>query len=137
VAEPLIVVAAAIVAAGTESQSRVLVGQRSYPPDLAGRWELPGGKVEPGESEREALARECREELGIDIEIGDRAAADVATIGITGILRVYWARIAAGVPNASEHSDLRWLGGEELLDLDWVSPGDREVAETIRHSLAP
>lgn len=136
-AESLIVVAAAIVAVGPDSPSRVLIGQRSYPPELAGRWELPGGKVEPGESERAALARECREELGIDIEVGDRAAADVATIGVTGILRVYWASIAAGVPSASEHSDLRWLRGEELLDVDWVSPGDREVAETIRHSLAP
>jgi 8-oxo-dGTP diphosphatase len=137
VAEPLIVVAAAIVAVGTDARSRLLVGQRSYPPGLAGRWELPGGKVEPGEGEREALARECREELGIDIVVGDRAAADVATIGVLGILRVYWARIAAGVPNPSEHSELRWLTAEELLDVDWVSPGDREVAGTIRHSLAP
>jgi 8-oxo-dGTP diphosphatase len=137
VAEPLIVVAAAIVEAGADAHHRLLVGQRSYPPELAGRWELPGGKVEPGESEREALARECREELGIDIEVGERAAADVATTGVTGILRVYWARIAAGVPTATEHSELRWLGGEELVHVDWVSPGDREVAETIRHSLAP
>jgi 8-oxo-dGTP diphosphatase len=136
-AEQLIVVAAAIVETAIDAQPRVLVGQRSYPPELAGRWELPGGKVEPGETEREALARECREELGIDIEVGDRAAADVSTIGVTGILRVYWARIAAGIPNASEHSDLRWLGGEELHGVDWVSPGDREVAETIRRSLAP
>jgi 8-oxo-dGTP diphosphatase len=136
-AELLIVVAAAILETGIDAPSRVLVGQRSYPPELAGRWELPGGKVEPGESESDALARECREELGVDIVVGDRAAADVSTIGVTGILRVYWARIAAGVPTATEHSDLRWLGGDELLDVDWVSPGDREVAETIRHSLAP
>jgi 8-oxo-dGTP diphosphatase len=136
-AEQLIVVAAAIVDSGIDGQARVLVGQRSYPPELAGRWELPGGKVEPGESESDALVRECREELGVDIEVGDRAAADVPTIGVTGILRVYWARIAAGVPNASEHSDLRWLTGEELPGVDCVSPGDQEVAETIRHSLAP
>jgi 8-oxo-dGTP diphosphatase len=136
-AEPLIVVAAAIVAVGSDSGRRVLVGQRSYPPELAGRWELPGGKVDPGESEPAALARECREELGIDIEVGDRAAADVSTIGVTGILRVYWARIASGLPTALEHRELRWLGGEELPGVDWVSPGDREVAETIRRSLAP
>jgi 8-oxo-dGTP diphosphatase len=137
VAEPLIVVAAAIIETGTDARSLILVGQRSYPPELAGRWELPGGKVEPGESEREALARECREELGIAIEVGDRAAADVATIGVTGTLRVYWASISSGVPTATEHSELRWVSGHELVEVDWVSPGDREVAEVIRHSLAP
>ena len=57
-AQRLIVVAAAIVAADPGSGRRLLVAQRSYPPELAGRWELPGGKVEPGESEPAALVRE-------------------------------------------------------------------------------
>jgi 8-oxo-dGTP diphosphatase len=138
VADPLVVVAAAIVAAGDSgSGSRVLVGRRSYPPELAGLWELPGGKVEPGETEREALARECREELGVDVEVGDRAAADVATFAVTGTMRVYWARLTAGDPLPRVHSELRWVDGNELLGVDWVSPGDREVIETIRQRLAP
>jgi 8-oxo-dGTP diphosphatase len=50
-------------------------------------------------------------------------------------LRVYWARILTGVPVATEHAALRWLIGDELPDVDWVSPGDREIAQTIRNSL--
>jgi 8-oxo-dGTP diphosphatase len=136
-AQPLIVVAAAIVVAGSGAGRRLLVAQRSYPPELAGRWELPGGKVEPGESEPAALVRECREELGIEIEVGERAGDDAPTVGVTGTLRVYWASIRAGVAVPGEHSDLRWLGPDELLDVDWVSPADREIVETIRHSLGP
>jgi 8-oxo-dGTP diphosphatase len=134
-AESLIVVAAAIVASERTTGRRLLVAQRSYPPGLAGRWELPGGKVEPGESEPAALARECREELGVDIEVGVRVGDDVPTVGVTGTLRVYWARILTGVPVATEHAALRWLIGDELPDVDWVSPGDREIAQTIRNSL--
>jgi 8-oxo-dGTP diphosphatase len=135
-AQLLIVVAAAIVAADPDSGRRLLVAQRSYPPELAGRWELPGGRVEPGETEPAALVRECREELGIEIEVGERAGADAATVGVTGTLRVYWASIRAGVPVARVHHDLRWQDPSELLDLDWLS-ADREVVETIRHSLGP
>jgi 8-oxo-dGTP diphosphatase len=140
--EPLVVVAAAILAtvcsAGVEhapATTRILVAQRSYPVELAGRWELPGGKVEPGETEPEALRRECREELGVDVEIGGRAGDDVATTGVTGTLRVYWAWIRAGEPVAVEHREIRWLTGDELSGVDWVSPGDREIAESIRRSL--
>jgi 8-oxo-dGTP diphosphatase len=134
-AEPLIVVAAAIVTSEQTTGRRLLVAQRSYPPALAGRWELPGGKVEPGESEPVALARECREELGVDIEVGVRVGGDVPTVGVTGTLRVYWARVLTGVPVATEHAALRWLSAEELPDVEWVSPGDREIAQTIRISL--
>jgi 8-oxo-dGTP diphosphatase len=131
--ENVVVVAAAIVAA-TPPQ-RLLVAQRSYPPELAGRWELPGGKVEPGEGEREALRRECREELGVDIEVGGRAGPDRPTVGVAGTLRVYWASISSGVPVAREHQALRWLTSAELVDIRWVSPGDSDVVEAIRHSL--
>jgi 8-oxo-dGTP diphosphatase len=140
--KPLIVVAAAIIdtgsAADVETSSgalRVLVAQRSYPVELAGRWELPGGKVEPGETEPAALRRECHEELGVELDIGDRVGHDVATTGLTGILRVYWASIRSGVPVAVEHREIRWLTGDELAGVDWVSPGDREIVESIRHSL--
>ena len=141
--EPLVVVAAAILDTGSPAgvrsggaAARVLVAQRSYPVALAGRWELPGGKVEPGETEPVALRRECHEELGVELDIGGRVGHDVATTGVTGILRVYWAWIRRGVPKAVEHREIRWLTGDELAGIEWVSTGDREVVESIRHSLS-
>ena len=66
-----IVVGAAIVHDG-----RLLAARRSAPADLAGGWELPGGKVEPGESEADALVRECREELGVAVVVGERVPGE-------------------------------------------------------------
>ena len=64
-----------VVAGAVISGSTLLVAQRVRPPELAGRWELPGGKVGPGETERDALARELAEELGLevtDVAVGER-----------------------------------------------------------------
>ncbi len=83
-----IVVAGAIIA-----ESKVLVAQRVRPPALAGRWELPGGKVAAGESESDALARELAEELGVDVTVGPRLGDDVE-LNATTTLRAY--RVNAG-----------------------------------------
>ena len=100
-----VIVAAAIVAG---DPPRVLAAQRSYPPELAGLWELPGGKVHDGESDLDALVRECREELGVEVRPGRRLGDDVA-IGAQSVLRVWWAELVRGEPAALEHSALRWL----------------------------
>lgn len=116
-----IVVAGAIIAGAT-----VLVAQRDRPPQLAGRWELPGGKVVAGETEQAALARELSEELGLvvtDIEVGGRLGADVA-LNETTVLRAYRVRLIRGEPDARDHRALRWVTTAELHDLDWV-PADR------------
>jgi 8-oxo-dGTP diphosphatase len=57
-----------VVAGAVYDQGRLLAARRSAPPELAGRWELPGGKLEPGESGEQALVRELREELGVETE---------------------------------------------------------------------
>ncbi|WP_174237114.1 (deoxy)nucleoside triphosphate pyrophosphohydrolase [Mycobacterium basiliense] len=116
-----IVVAGAII-----SGSTVLVAQRLRPPELAGRWELPGGKVAHGETERVALARELAEELGLnvnDITVGDRLGADIPLSGGT-ILRAYRVCLLGGEPYPRDHLALRWVTADQLDDVDWV-PADR------------
>jgi 8-oxo-dGTP diphosphatase len=104
----------------------VLVAQRSRPPELAGRWELPGGKVAPGETERDALARELAEELGLasgDIAVGDRLGDDIPLNGTT-TLRAYRVLLIRGEPQPHDHQALRWVTAADLADVDWV-PADR------------
>jgi 8-oxo-dGTP diphosphatase len=121
-----VVVAAAIV---DGFPPRVLGAQRTYPADLAGYWELPGGKVDKGEADLEALVRECREELGVTITPADRVCDDVS-IGPDAVLRVWWARLVDGEPRANEHAQLRWLGRDELHEVSWL-PSDAPVMEAV------
>lgn len=101
---------------------QVLAAQRAEPPALAGLWEFPGGKVDPGESDVQALVRELREELGIEVEVGRRVGPDLDLRG-TGVLRVYTAVVVSGEPTALEHRGLRWLAAPSLLDVPWI-PAD-------------
>jgi 8-oxo-dGTP diphosphatase len=113
-----IVVAGALIA-----DARVLVAQRIRPPELAGRWELPGGKVAAGETEPEALVRELAEELGVDVQVGPRLGDDVVLNPVT-TLRAYKVSLVRGEPQPHDHSALRWVPAAELHDVDWV-PADR------------
>ena len=126
-AAPQIIVGAAII-----SDGRVLACARADPPRYAGRWEFPGGKVEPGESEPEALVRECEEELGVLIEVGARVGDDVLLTTGWAVLKVYLARLRdQRRPEALEHAELRWLGPEELDTVDWL-PADAPVVTELR-----
>lgn len=128
-----IVVAGAII-----RRAMVLVAQRARPPELAGRWELPGGKVAPGETERDALARELAEELGLsvnDVAVGDRLGGDIALDRMT--LRAYRVRLLDGEPHAHDHRAVLWVAAAELPDVDWV-PADRAwVADLVRALAEP
>lgn len=124
---PKTIVGAAIIAAG-----RVLGGIRAYPPEVAGRWEFPGGKVEVGESEVAALVRECVEELGVRIEVGERVGGDVPMARGRAVLKVYAARLVGGdVPVALEHAELRWLAADELDSVPWL-PADAPIVAALR-----
>jgi 8-oxo-dGTP diphosphatase len=114
-----IVVAGAVIA-----ESRLLVAQRLRPPDLAGRWELPGGKVAPDETEPEALARELAEELGVEVAVGDRLGDDIA-LNATTTLRAYRVSLIRGEPRPHDHGALRWVKAAQLHEIDWV-PADRD-----------
>jgi 8-oxo-dGTP diphosphatase len=112
-----------VVAGAVISDSTVLVAQRRRPPELAGRWELPGGKVAPGETEPDALARELAEELGIEVAVGERLGGDVRLNGAT-TLRAYLVRLIRGEPHPHDHRALRWVTATELPEIEWV-PADR------------
>ena len=126
-----VIVAAVIITAG-----RVLACERSAPPEVAGRWEFPGGKVEPGESDQQALARECAEELGVRVEVGDRVGPDVPLAHGRAVLRVFAVRLLEGdQPRALEHRSMRWLAPDELDSVPWL-PADQPIVAELPALLA-
>lgn len=125
---PSVVVGAAIVRHGC-----VLAARRTTPSEAAGRWELPGGKVEVGEISDDALVREIGEELECRIRVG-RWLDGEAAIGDTHVLRVAAATIVGGQPVMVEHDDLRWLAPEQLDDVDWLGP-DRPFLPQLKEIL--
>ena len=124
-----------VVGAALVRDGRVLASRRTDPPRLAGLWEFPGGKVEPGESDRDALLRELREELRVEAEVGQRLGGDVP-ISDTAVLRVYLCRLLSGEPALVDHDEHRWLSPQELLDVPWI-PVDLPLVEQLRPHLLP
>src|SRR3954454_17544729 len=120
-----------IVAAVIITDGRVLACERSAPPEVAGRWEFPGGKVEPGESDEEALARECAEELGVRVEVGPRVGPDVPLAHGRAVLRVYAVRLLEGDrPQALEPAAMRGLSADELDSVHWL-PADKPIVAEL------
>lgn len=115
--DAVIVVGAAIV-----RDARLLAQQRAFPEQLAGRWELPGGRVEPGESDRDAVVRECEEELGVHVVVHDQVGPDVPLQHGRMVLRIYAATLTQpeAVPVAREHRAVRWVDAAAVLELDWL-----------------
>jgi 8-oxo-dGTP diphosphatase len=111
-----------VVAAAIVRGPFLLAARRTEPSHLAGGWELPGGKVEDGESDRAALVREIREELGVEVELGAQVGAD----WVLGryLLRVWLATLTSGEPAPLEaHDALAWVPLAEVGAFDWL-PGD-------------
>jgi 8-oxo-dGTP diphosphatase len=123
-----------VVGAALLRDGRVLASRRTGPPSLAGYWEFPGGKVEPGETDGQALVRELREELGVEAVVGGRVGDDVE-VGEALLLRVYLAT-AVGEPSLVDHDAHRWLSVDELDDVPWIAV-DAPVVEALRPLLGP
>ncbi|MGM0386502.1 MAG: (deoxy)nucleoside triphosphate pyrophosphohydrolase [Actinomycetota bacterium] len=131
---PRLVVAGAIL-----DGSRLLAARRSAPPELAGQWELPGGKVEPGEEPREALARELREELGVVVRLGEVVPApDGGDWPVLGghVMRVWLCAIGGGeaLP-LQDHDQLAWVELEDAGSVRWLAP-DLPIVRAIRDQIS-
>lgn len=100
---------------------RVLAARRTSPPEAAGRWEFPGGKVEDGETPERALVREIGEELGCTIAIRSWLPTE-ARISDRHVLRVAVAELVESAPEPREHDAVRWLAATELDEVDWLEP---------------
>ncbi|HLR92591.1 MAG TPA: (deoxy)nucleoside triphosphate pyrophosphohydrolase [Atopostipes sp.] len=124
-----------VVGAAIIKDNKVLAMQRSEQMTLSGMWEFPGGKIEKNETEEEALIREIKEELKIDIKVNEyvNEASYTYEFG-TVSLKVYTAEIISGQISLLEHSDGKWLTSEELDEVNWA-PVDIPAAKTLKNIL--
>ncbi|MGJ6979204.1 (deoxy)nucleoside triphosphate pyrophosphohydrolase [Aestuariimicrobium soli] len=107
---------------------RLLAAQRSYPDDLAGLWEFPGGKVEPGEEPGRALVRELREELGLEVTVGEVLEGPddgLWPINDRWAIKAFWCEAGDREPQALEHAALRWVADAD--EVEWL-PADVAIA---------
>ncbi len=117
---------------------RVLAARRLGSNALQGRWEFPGGKVEPGESAEAALVREVQEELDVTLMLGHELippSGQSWPISEDLTLRLFWAEIFVGTLTTGEsHDEVRWLGAADLASVNWLD-ADRKALQAIRDEL--
>jgi 8-oxo-dGTP diphosphatase len=120
-----------VTAALLEEQGRILIARRRPGKHMGGRWELPGGKVEPGETPEQSLARELAEELALEVRVGEfLCAAPFDVDGVRLELLVYRVERIAGEPALLEHEEIRWVAPTELAAYD-LADSDRKVVERL------
>lgn len=121
-----------VVGAIIQRGNTIFAARRNPERSAGGLWEFPGGKVELGESPEEALARELREELSVDVSVGSFIDQSISEVdGATIELSCYAARLAAGEPTSStDHDAMIWIDLDELDRLDWA-PGDVPIIERL------
>ena len=121
-----------VVAALIWQGDRFLACQRPSNKARALLWEFVGGKVEPGETKEQALIRECREELDIELAVGELFMEVVHEYpDLTVRLSLFNATIASGTPKMLEHNDLRWIAVSEIDELEFC-PADDEILERLK-----
>lgn len=125
-----------VVGAVLVKDNKVLAAQRSHNMLLPGMWEFPGGKIEPGETPQQALARELQEELKCVASVGNHVETTEYEyeFGIV-ILTTFYCELQSGEPTLTEHSDIRWLPASELKRLEWA-PADIPAVEKVVKELS-
>ena len=121
-----------VVAALIWEGDRFLIGQRPENKARGLLWEFVGGKTEPGESKEQALIRECREELDVEIQVGDvflEVTHEYADLTVH--LTLFHASILRGIPQKLEHRELRWITRKEIGDYAFC-PADEVILEKLR-----
>ncbi len=136
-AETRTLVVAGAVVDHLDVPTMLLAARRAKPVSLAGRWEFPGGKVEPGEEPRDALHRELAEELGVAVTLGREHVGPDDGAWILSekyVMRLWLATVASGEPAPLvEHDELRWLGQGQWLSVPWLD-ADVRIVEALATS---
>ena len=120
-----------VVAAVIKDGDKIFATQRGYG-EFKDGWEFPGGKVEPGETPEAALAREIREELDTEIEVGRKIACveyDYPAFHLS--MDCFWAEVISGNLILKEHEAAKWLTKNDLDSVDWL-PADQGLVEKIK-----
>ncbi len=120
-----------VVGAVIVNDGLVLCAQRGASGKLPLAWEFPGGKVERGETHRQALEREIREELHCVVVVGEEITTTLHSYDFANIsLTTFFCTLVSGVPRLTEHADVRWLSPKALSTLDWA-PADVPAVEIV------
>lgn len=121
-----------VVAALIWQGERFMICQRPAHKSRGMLWEFVGGKVEPGESKEQALVRECREELAVEVAVGDIFLEVTHTYpDITVHLTLFHASIVQGVPQKLEHNDIRYITVDEIPKYEFC-PADEVILQKLR-----
>ena len=128
----IVKVVAALILAERDGEKKLFATQRGYG-EFKDGWEFPGGKVEPGETPKEAIIREIREELSTEIRVDsffDTIEYDYPKFHLS--MDCFLCSIVSGEPELKEHEAARWLTREELDSVDWL-PADETIITKLTH----